>query len=59
MFASLKRATENGKKLDFSPKERLKVVVSEACKTLATSVPILLTLPVSVASCEHAFSKIN
>jgi hypothetical protein len=31
----------------------------EAYKTLATALQILLTLPVSVASCELSFSKIN
>jgi hypothetical protein len=31
----------------------------KAYKTLATALQILLTLPVSVASCERSFSKMN
>jgi hypothetical protein len=59
---SLKRAKQNGEKLDFSPKGLLKYISSmglEMYKTLETALQILLTLPISVTSCEHSFSKIK
>jgi hypothetical protein len=62
IIISLKRAKQNGKKLDFPPKGLLKYISSmglETYETLATALQILLTLPVSVASCERSFSKIK
>jgi hypothetical protein len=62
IIISLKRAKQNGEKLDFSPKGLLKYISSmglEAYKTFATALQILLTLPVSVASCERSFSKMK
>jgi hypothetical protein len=62
IIISLKRAKQNGKKLDFPPKGLLKYISSmglEAYKTLATALHFLLTLPVSVTSCEHSFSKMK
>jgi hypothetical protein len=62
IIISLKRAKQNGERLDFSPNGLLKYISSmglEACKTLETSLQILLTLPASVASCELSFSKMK
>jgi hypothetical protein len=62
IIISLKRAKQNGEKLDFSLKGLLKYISSmglEAYKTLATALQILLTLPVSVASCERSCSKMK
>jgi hypothetical protein len=59
---SFKRAKQNGKKLDFSPKGLLRYISSmglESYKTLATALQILLTSPGSVESCEHSFSKMK
>jgi hypothetical protein len=59
---SFKRAKQNGEKLDFSPNGLLRYISSmglEAYKNLATDLQILLTLSVSVASCERSFSKIK
>jgi hypothetical protein len=59
---SLKRAKQNGKKLDLSPKGLLKYISSmglEAYKTLTTALQILLTLSVSVASSELSFNKMK
>jgi len=56
------RTKENEEKLEFSTKGLLRyiaLVVFEAYKTLATAVPILLTLPISVAPYEHPCNKIN
>jgi hypothetical protein len=62
IIISLKRAKQNVEKLDFSPKGLLKYISPmglEAYKTLATALPILFTLQVSVASCELSFSKMK
>jgi hypothetical protein len=59
---SLKKAKQNGEKLDFSPKGLLKYISSmglEAYKTLAIALQFLLTLPVSVTSCERSFRKMK
>lgn len=58
----LKRALRNGDKLEYTPKGLLEYICSmglEAYNTLATALQILLTLPVSVASCERSFSKLK
>lgn len=60
--AFLRRAKENEEKLDFSTKGLLRyiaLIVLEAYETLATAVPILSTLPNSVAPHEHPCSKIK
>jgi hypothetical protein len=52
IIISLKRAKQNGGKLNFSPEGLLKYISSVglgAYKTLATAFQIMLTLPVSVA----------
>jgi hypothetical protein len=59
---SLKEAKQNGGKLDISPKGLLKYISSmglEAYKTSETALQILLTLPVSVASCERSFNRMK
>jgi hypothetical protein len=61
-FPSKEQNRVGEKKLEFSPKGLLKYISPmglEAYKTLATALQILLTLPVSVASCERYFSKMN
>ncbi|XP_050340513.1 uncharacterized protein LOC126766873 [Bactrocera neohumeralis] len=58
----LKRAQKNEEQIGFSPEKVLLYISSmglEAYKTLATAVRILLTIPVSVASCERFFSKLK
>lgn len=58
----LKRATNNGEKLNLKPKGLLTYINSmgaESYKSLATALQILLTIPVSVASCERSFSKLK
>jgi predicted transport protein len=62
IIISLKKAKQNGKKLDFPPKGLLKYISSmglEAYGTLAITLQILMTLPVSVASFERSFSKMK
>jgi hypothetical protein len=60
IIISFKREKQNGEKLDISPKGMLNYISSvEAYETLATALQILLTLPVSVASCERSFSKMK
>jgi hypothetical protein len=59
---SLKRAKQNGEKLDLPPRGLLKYISSiglEAYEPLATAVQIPLTAPVSVASCKNSFSKMK
>jgi hypothetical protein len=61
-MALLRRAKDNEKKLDISTKWLLRyiaVIILEAYKTLATAVPILLTLPISVSPYEHPFIEIK
>lgn len=58
----LKRSLKNNEKLDYTPKGILEYICSmglEAYNSLATALQILLTLPVSVASCERSFSKLK
>jgi len=58
----LKRANKKGESLDLTPKGILLYISSlglEAYKTLVTALKILLTLPLSVASCERSFSKLK
>jgi hypothetical protein len=62
VITSLKRAKQNGEKMDISPKGLLKYISSmelEAYKMLVTALQILLTLSVSAASCEHSFSEMK
>jgi hypothetical protein len=62
IIISLKIAKTEWEKLEFSPKGLFKYISSmglEAYKTLATALQILLTWPVSVASCECSFSKMK
>jgi hypothetical protein len=49
-------------KLDFPPKGLLRYISSmglEAYETLAIALQILMTLSISVASCERSFSKVK
>jgi hypothetical protein len=62
LIAFLRRAKEKEEKLDFSTKGLLRyiiLIVLEAHKTVATAVPIPLTLPISVAPFVHPCSKIK
>jgi len=62
LIAFLRRAKENEEKLDISTKWLLRyiaLIVLEAYKTLATAVPVLLTLPISVSPYQHLFSEIK
>ena len=59
LIAFLRRAKENEEKLDFYNLRYIALIVLEVYETLATAVPILSTLPISVAPYEHPCSKIK
>jgi hypothetical protein len=59
---AFRRRTKENEKLEFSTKGLLRYIASvvfEAYKTLATAIPILSTLPISVAPYEHPCNKIK
>jgi hypothetical protein len=62
IIISLKTAKQNGEKLDFPPKGLLKYISPmglEAYETLEIALQILMTFPVSAASCERSFGKMK